>query len=75
MSKIVYKPHCEKCGAIIDQKVQFKRYTLEGNNDIPRVYVYNLTYYEFYPHQCENCGAVFDSAECQLPEEVTEVLD
>jgi len=73
MSKIVYKPHCEKCGALIDRKVQFKRYTLEVNTDIPRVY--DLTYYEFYPYRCENCGAVFDSAEIRPPEEVTEFLD
>ena len=68
MSKIIYRPHCGRCGSIIKQKVQFKRTALEGNIDIPRVH--DLTCYEFYPYRCENCGATFDSAECQLPEEV-----
>jgi len=68
MSKIIYKPHCEKCGAVINQKIQYKRIELEGNIDIPRVH--DLIYYEFYPHRCEHCATVFDSAELQPPEEV-----
>ena len=68
MSKIIYKPHCEKCGAIIEQKIQYKRIVPEDNIDIPRVHY--LISYEFYPYRCENCGATFDSAEIRLPEEV-----
>lgn len=73
MSKIIYKPHCEKCGTLLDQKVQYTRHAFEVNNDIPRVH--DTTYYEFRPYRCKNCGATFDSAEIQPPEEVLQFLD
>ena len=69
MSKIVYKPHCEQCGSLIEQNIQFKRITLQVGDSTR--WLYNSTLdYEFNPFQCKICGAVFDSAEVQLPEEV-----
>ena len=68
MSKIVYKPHCEQCGALIEQKIQIKRTVLEIGNSIH--WIYHPADYTFDPHQCENCGAIFDLAEFQPPEEV-----
>ena len=68
MSKIIYKPHCEQCGALIEQKIQIKRIVREIGDSIR--WIYHTTCYEFDPYQCENCGATFDSAEFQPPEEV-----
>ena len=71
MSKIIYKPHCEKCGSLIDQKVQFRRTEVNIGNRLR----YRSADYTFNPYQCKNCGAIFDSAEFQPPEEVTQFLD
>jgi predicted Zn-ribbon and HTH transcriptional regulator len=70
MSKIVYKPHCEKCGALIEQEVRFKRIMIDSFNHFPHLYATER--YEFYPDRCENCGTIFDSAEVRLPEEEKE---
>ena len=68
MSKIVYKPHCERCGALIEQKIQFKRNMIKLDNLIPPLYASENC--EINPYLCEICGAVFDSIEVRLPEEI-----
>lgn len=73
MSKIVYKPHCEKCGALIEEKIQYRRIVIELPNHV--FYRYAPEYYEFDPYKCKNCGAVFDSAEVPLPEEDLQFID
>ena len=70
MSKIVYKPHCDKCGALIEQEIRFKKTVLELPNRI--YHLYASEYYTFDPYQCKNCGAIFDSAEVQIPKEEKE---
>lgn len=69
MGAIVYRPHCEKCGALINQEIQLKRFVYEtGNLHLP------TSYYEFTPFRCKHCGEVFDSAIFRQPEETTEFL-
>lgn len=68
MSKIIYKPHCGQCGALIEQKIQIKRATLEVGDHVP--ILYRSPYYKFDPYRCDVCGATFDSAEFQPPKEV-----
>ena len=72
MSKIVYKPHCEQCGSLIKQNVQYRRITFEGDYHRNSYLASRPALYEFYPYRCEVCGAVFDSAEVRPPKEVEE---
>lgn len=68
MGRIVYKPHCAKCGALIEQNVQFKRY--ENMLKLNKNLQYKMNDYVFSPYRCKVCGEIFDSAEVQIPEEV-----
>ena len=68
MSKIIFKPYCEQCGALIDQVIQYKR--TETVLEVDKHIHLTKTYYGFNPCQCKVCGAVFDSVEIPLIEEV-----
>ena len=56
-TKIIYKPHCGKCGFPID--------TSEYEITYQDVYV--------YPNKCAHCGTIFDSIEIRLPKQLNDI--
>lgn len=63
MARIIYIPHCSKCGAVINDKVMYETINLKnfiGNN-----------YTSIYPIQCKTCGEYFDCIEITPPTDLT----
>lgn len=60
MATIIYKPHCGKCGAIINQKVTYIRY--DGG------------FIDTEPSKCAYCGEVFGTIEIPIPEEMNTMI-
>ena len=62
MGKIIYHPHCEKCGALIKERIKFSRYYLSvGEHCLKEEYI------QTEPERCPSCGTTFDSIEVPLP--------
>ena len=55
MGTIIYKPHCGKCGAIINQEIAYIRY--DGG------------FIETEPYKCTYCGEIFETIEIPMPKE------
>ena len=69
--KIVYKPHCGKCGSLINEKVAYNNIVIESESckNLPQETI------EIFPSRCERCGRVFTMIEIQPPEQLpTEYL-
>lgn len=64
MGKIVYKPHCGKCGAIIEQEVTYREIAqmLHGSRRIGR-------FIDIEPNKCPCCREVFGTIEIPMPKE------
>lgn len=71
MGKIVYKPHCSKCGALIEGRPAWNKIIVDaGSNNLLK-----QESAEIHPCRCENCGEFFDCIEFTPPEELpTEYL-
>ena len=65
MGTILYKPHCGKCGAIIDQEVTYSKIMLKD-------YLYAGGFIDIEPYRCACCGEVFETIEIPIPKEVLE---
>ena len=65
MGTIIYKPHCGKCGAIINQKVTYRGIAEE----IKRANSYSGCFISIEPNRCACCGEVFGTIEIPLPKE------
>lgn len=66
MGTIIYKPHCAKCGAIINDEVTYRRLETRIKNS------YLLHYsglIEIEPNRCASCGEVFETIEVPMPKE------
>lgn len=65
MGSIVYKPHCSKCGALIESKISWKKIIedVESNKFLKREFA------EVHPFRCKACGEVFECIEITPPEE------
>ena len=62
MTKIIYRPHCSKCGAIINEKVSYQEII---SDDFP----YHLINAAMNPSKCECCGEYFIGIQIDLPVE------
>ena len=63
MARIVYKPHCSECGAVINDEVMYETINLKnfiGDN-----------YTNIYTMKCKTCGAYFDCIEITPPTNLT----
>jgi len=65
MGTIIYKPHCAECGALINEKVTYRR--LEPL--IPTKFLYSGSFIEIEPNRCESCGAWFETIAVPMPKE------
>lgn len=72
MTKIVYKPHCANCGALIDKDISCKQTVIE--RAAANRYFYPDTIYDISPYRCEKCGEIFEGIEIKRPEYEREVI-
>lgn len=63
MGEIVYKPHCGKCGAIIEPKVKYMTVAVLCRFG---------KFIDIEPNRCPYCGEVFETIEIPMPEEIKE---
>ena len=64
MARIVYKPHCSECGAVINDDIMYETIILPlGEEDS----ILNYKYTNVYPMECKTCGAHFDCIEITPP--------
>lgn len=67
MARIIYKPHCSKCGAVINDEVMYETITLPLDKYNP----FNYEYTNIYPTKCKTCGEYFDCIEIIPPMNLT----
>jgi DNA-directed RNA polymerase subunit RPC12/RpoP len=70
MTKIEYKPHCGKCGALINEEVTYRDIVIEGESI--RDYSY-LSGVAIEPYRCSHCGEMFDRIEIRIPKNDGEI--
>ena len=66
MAKIVYVPHCARCGALIDEEVAYSYITIKDKK-LGNLY---LNHTEITPYSCKNCGEVFDGIKIIKPKRI-----
>lgn len=70
MTKIEYKPHCGKCGALINEEVTYRDVIIEGKSISDYSYSNGI---EISPYRCNNCGEPFNLIEIKMPEKDKEI--
>jgi DNA-directed RNA polymerase subunit RPC12/RpoP len=70
MATIEYKPHCGKCGALIDEEVTYRDVVIEGKSI--RDYSY-LSGAVIEPYRCSCCGEIFNQIEIRIPKKDREI--
>ena len=65
MARIIYKPHCSECGALIDDEIMYEKIKYGFTKYIDD----ELTY--IYPTKCKACGEYFDCIEIAPPIDLT----
>lgn len=60
MGRIIYKPHCAECGALINDEVIYRRLELINPKNC---------FFEIKPNRCESCGAWFEAIAIPMPKE------
>ena len=70
MGTIIYKPHCARCGAIINQEVTYREIAIR----IDKKYLYRDSFIDIEPCRCACCGEVFETIEIPMPKK-SEVED
>lgn len=70
-TQIVYKPHCNNCGFLIDSKVEYQDiYESIGRTSNGTTIAKRKAGANIYPNKCKACGAWFYSIEMTLPEKL-----
>lgn len=72
MTRIVYKPHCGKCGFPIDTSKEEIAYQdayeeCKGFKTMPKAYT------SVYPGKCPHCGEAFDCIEITPPKKLPDI--
>lgn len=67
MGIIIYKPHCGKCGAIINQKITYRKVAIAKDR------LYGGCFIDIKPNRCACCGEVFETIEILIPEEIPDI--
>lgn len=70
MGTIEYKPHCAKCGALINREITYQDIIVEGKTISDFSHVAGI---DIDPCKCENCGEIFDHIEIKMPKKYGEV--
>lgn len=61
MCRIIYKPHCSNCGAIIEDEVVYGYNILDMPDFMIRIEPW------VYPNRCKSCGEIFETIELKPP--------
>lgn len=61
MCRIIYKPHCSNCGAIIEDEVAY------GYNMLDKLDFTIGTEFWICPKRCKSCGEKFEAIELKPP--------
>lgn len=69
MARIIYKPHCSKCGAVINDEVMYETIKMEALEKDKISFVNEYT--NIYPTRCKTCGEYFDCIEITPPIDLT----
>ena len=69
MARIVYKPQCSECGAVINDEVMYETIKFEKLERNKFSFVNEYT--RIYPSHCEVCGEYFDCIEIKLQTNLT----
>lgn len=72
-TKIVYKPHCGKCGFPIDTSEHEIAYQ-DIYEPATTVMLQHEVGINIYPCKCEHCGAPFDAIEIQPPKQLRAIF-
>lgn len=67
MARIIYRPHCSECGAVINDDIMYETIMLPLGEDS----ILNYKYTNVYPMKCKTCGAYFDCIEITSPIDLT----
>lgn len=67
MGKIIYKPHCSKCGEVIDGEISYTEYT---NPFDPKIREFRSFDSKISPEICVHCGEHFTHAEFVPPTKI-----
>ena len=73
MGKIIYKPHCSKCGCIIDTdeyKITYQNIYGKPTNKMPAIKVGTI----INPDRCTHCGALFEAIEISMPKQLQDTF-
>lgn len=70
MTKIEYKPHCAKCGALINEEVTYRDVVIGGRAISDYLYSDGI---EINPGRCNNCGEMFNKIEMKMPKKDGEI--
>ncbi len=65
-NNIIYKPHCGKCGALIDEDVSFRKIHMDSKN----FKILHFESAEVYPYVCKECGTIFECIEIKEPKQL-----
>lgn len=66
MGKIIYKPHCASCGALINEEVVYRSHEIRYANG----YLYHKSgFIDIEPNRCTRCGEIFEIIEVPIPQE------
>ncbi len=68
MASIIYKPHCSKCGSLIEEDIKYQELLTESQDGF-----YSSRYF-FVPGICPNCGEVFKDLKVMLPEKEIQLI-
>jgi DNA-directed RNA polymerase subunit RPC12/RpoP len=71
MTKIEYKPHCGKCGALINEGVMYRDIIVEDKSIRDYSYLNGGAVIE--PYRCSCCGAIFNQIEIRTPKKDREI--
>lgn len=70
MTKIVYKPHCAKCGALINEEVSYRDIIFEDRASSDCLYLSDIA---IEPYRCNHCGEIFNLIEVKIPKKDEEI--
>jgi ribosomal protein L37E len=74
-NKIVYKPHCGKCGFPIDtSEYEIAWQNVYDNIHIPDKMLAGKVATNIYPYKCAHCGVPFVSIEISMPKQLNDVF-
>lgn len=72
-TKIIYKPHCGNCGALINNDIRGVEYSDIYEKSTDKM-LYKKLYTQVFPVRCTNCGAIFNCIEIPMPKKFEDIF-